>query len=69
MYEASKRVAEFYFKDIVNFGETPFRFNEWTALGYTLQDMNKSYADLGGAAPPLEKKIKYLNDYKAKKLS
>lgn len=67
-YEASKRVSEFYLNDIQNFGDNPFHFNEWTAVGYTLEDMKKSYKDLGGATPPLEKKIKYLENYKAKKL-
>lgn len=68
LFDANKRVAEFYFNDAPNFAENPFHFNEWTALGYTLEDMKKSYKDLGGIVPPIKKKQDFLNSYKMKKI-
>ena len=69
IYDASKFVAYFYFNDIKNFGENPFHFNEWTVVGSTLQNMKKSYTELGGATPGIKKKQDFLNSYKMKKLS
>lgn len=69
IYDASKIAAYFYFNDIKNFGENPFHFNEWTAVGSTLQDMKKNYTELGGATPGIKKKQDFLNSYKMKKFS
>lgn len=63
-------VNEVYSHDeYLDFGVDFFRYDEWFIAGKTMNDMLGSYRTLGGIRPPVEHKIKFIEDYKKKKLN
>ena len=69
MYDAHMMVADWHETDKFLYGESPFHFGEWTAVGYKWEDLNKSYRDLGGLVPLKSKVQEFFENYKAKKLA
>lgn len=53
----------------MDYGVDHWKMDEWYVHGKTDQDMLGSYRDLGSIRPPLQSKVDFIEDYKAKKLN